>query len=182
MKALGPIALGSLLLVSGCKVEPTPVEYFDLVTSTEVEREAAAEEVRDRILAMGQALGRRSASDALLALSPARDVYLAGPEAGAEATGAEGVGEALAALARLPTPVLTREVVVTVATGGGVAWFRARLDSEEGESGPAMRMTGLYRRNEGLWQLAQAHLSPATTPPAPPPSPEESAADSAAGE
>lgn len=182
MKALGPLALASLLLAAACRVEPTPEEYFDFATSAQDEREASAAEVRDRILAMGQALGRRSAGDALLALAPARDVYLAGPEPGAEWIGTEGVGAALSALAQLPEPVQTREVVVTVGSGGGVAWFRARLDSQGDQGGAVMRMTGLYRLNEGLWQLAQAHLSPATPPPAPPSSPEESAADSAAAE
>ena len=180
MKALGPLALGSLLLVSACKVEPTPAEYIDLVSSTQGEREAASSEVRDRVLATGQALSRRNASDALLALAPAQDVYLAGPEPGAEASGVEGVGGVLAGLASLPLPLATAEVVVTVATGGDVVWFRALLAPTGEENGAAaLRMTGIYRLNEGLWQLALAHLSPATPLP---PSPEGSAGDSAAAE
>jgi hypothetical protein len=177
LKALRGTALGMLLLLASCEVESTPAEYIDRATPEESGRTAAAAEVRDRVLAMGQALGRRSSGDALLALAPARDLFVVGLDsAGSPGAGAERMGMILDSLAARPVPVLTRDLVVHVAPRANVAWFHAVLDGE-GEEAPAVRITGVYQLNEGAWQLVQAHLSAPLTPPTPS-NPAEADADS----
>ena len=181
MKALRATVLGTVLLLSACEIEPTPVDYIDRATSAEAGRAQAAAEVRDRVLAMGQALGRRNPADAYLALAPSRDLFVVGPGAGTgEGTGPERIREILEGLAAEPTPVLTRDVAVSVALRANVAWFHAEL-AGEGEETPGLRVTGVYALNEGAWQLVQAHLSTPLTPP-PPSSPPEQGEDSAAAE
>ena len=178
MKALRGTVLGTLLLLASCKVESTPVDYIDRATSAEAGRTEAEAEVRDRVLAMGQALGRRSSADALLALAPARDVFVVGLDSvGSQASGPAQIGAILDSLVARPVPLLTRDVVVHVAPRANVAWFHAVLDGE-GEETPALRMTGVYELNEGAWQLVEAHLSAPLTPPSPS-SPAEEGADSA---
>ena len=181
MKALRATVLGTVLLLSACEIEPTPVDYIDRATSAEAGRLQAEAEVRDRVLARGPALGRRDPADAYLALAPSRDLFVVGPGGdGGEGTGPERIRAILESLAAEPTPVLTREVAVSVAPRANVAWFHALLDGE-GEEAPGLRVTGVSELNEGAWQLVQAHLSSPITPP-PPSSPPEQGEDSAAAE
>lgn len=178
MKALRANALWMSLLLCACKIEQTPPDYIDRASSEEAGRAEAAGEVRDRVLAMGQALGRRNAADALVALAPARDAFVVGPwPAGEDGLGAAEIRVILDSLAARPVPVLTRDVVVSVAPRANVAWFQAALDGE-GEDSTGVRMTGIYELSEGVWRLVQAHLSAPVMPPSPP-SPPEQAADSA---
>jgi hypothetical protein len=181
LKAFRGTVLGMLLLLSGCEIEPTPVDYIDRGTSVEEGRAQAEAEVRDRVLAMGQALGRRNATDAYIALAPARELFVVGPgvEAG-EGPGPQQIRAILGSLASQETPVQAREVVVSVAPRANVAWFHAVLDGA-GEETPPLRLTGVYELNEGAWQLVQAHLSNPLMPPSPS-SPPESDGDSAAAE
>jgi len=166
-----------LLLLSACEVESTPAEYIDRAASAEEGRVEAAAEVRDRVLAMGQALGRRNSADALLALAPAREVFVVGPGAGdTTGSGSERIRAVLDSLAAQSVPVMTRELVVSVAPRANVAWFHAVLDGEDAQT-PAVRFTGVYELNEGAWQLVQAHLSAPVTPPSPS-NPPEADADS----
>lgn len=178
MKAFRANALWMSLLLSACEIERTPADYIDRASSEEAGRAEAAAEVRDRVLAMGQALGRRNSADALVALAPARDVFVIGPwAAGEDGLGAEQIAVILDSLAARPVPALTRDVVVSVAPRANVAWFQAAIAGDSVET-PGMRMTGTYELNEGAWQLVQAHLSAPLIPP-PPQSPPEEAEDSA---
>jgi hypothetical protein len=180
LKAFSGTALGLFLLLGACTIEPTPADYIDRVSSAQEGRDAAGE-VRDRILAMGQALSRGNAADALVALAPARDAYVVGPQAGLEVTGPEQIGVVLQSLAAQPVPIQTRDVVVSVGPRGNVAWFRALMDAEGPGDTATIRITGVYLLNEGAWQLVQAHLSTPVTV-SPPTSPAEAAGDSAAAE
>lgn len=184
MRSFTGVTLVLLLAAAGCRVERTPAKYFDHQNTIEAEREAAAAELRDRLLAMGQALDRGNATEALIALSPAPDVYLIGPEAGMVVRGSDRLEAALGNL--LESQELSaevRDVEVGVAPRANVAWFRAELllpgRTPDGEP---LRMTGVYLRDAGIWKLVQAHISlPFTPPPADSASsPSESAADSAA--
>ena len=184
MKAHRGTVLGTLLMVlflAACEIEPTPVDYIDRATSAEAGRTQAEGEVHDRVLAMGQALARRNPADAFLALAPARELSVVGPEGVAgEEGGQERIRALLDSLAARPTALAARAVVVTVSPRANVAWFHASLEGE-GEPSPALRLTGVYELNEGAWQLVQAHLSSPFTPPSPP-SPPEEGADSAEAE
>ena len=188
MRSVSWITLGLLLATSGCRVERTPPQYFDHQTTIEAEREAAAAELRDRLLAMGQALDRGNATEALIALSPAVDAYVVGPDSGAVVMGSEKIAAALTGLLEAPTPVSAevRDVEVGISARANVGWFRAVLALPGHTPGnQPLRVTGVYVRDAGLWKLVQAHLSlPVSLQPADSTtSPAESAADSAeAGE
>ena len=176
MKAFRGTVLGMVLLLSACEIEPTPAAYIDRASVAEAGRAQAEAEVRDRVLAMGQALARRNPTDALLALAPARELFVVGPgpETG-DGPGPERIRAILESLAAQPTPVQARDVVVRVAPRANVAWFHAMLDGD-GEDTPALRVTGVYELYEGSWQLVQAHLSnPLMPPPSPAPADEDSA-------
>lgn len=174
-----------LLAAAGCRVERTPPQYFDHQNTIEAERDAAAAELRDRVLAMGQALNRGNSTEALIALSPAPDVYLIGPEQGMVVRGSDQVGATLESLlASQDVSAEVRDVEVGIAPGANVGWFRAELvlpgHTPDGEP---LRMTGVYLRDAGIWKLVQAHISlPFTPQPADSASsPPASAADSGAG-
>jgi Fe2+ transport system protein FeoA len=178
-------ALGALaLLLGACKVEQTPQALIDRRLPVQEERAAAAEELRDRLLAMGGALQRGDAAEALTALAPAPDAYVVSPQAALEVLGPEQIGAVLASLAGDPVAVEVRDVAVEMGPLADVAWFRAGMAVQrEGVAETMVRITGVYLRREGEWRLVQAHLSTPITPPAPPPpSPSESAAAPAAGE
>ena len=181
MKAFRATALGMVLVLAACEIEPTPADYIDRASSAEAGRAQAEAEVRDRVLAMGQALARRSPTDAFLALAPARELFVVGPGADmGGGAGPERIRAILESLAAQPTPVQARDVVVSVAPRANVAWFHAVLDGD-GEETAGLRVTGVYALNEGAWELMQVHLSNPLMPP-PPPSPAEADGDSAEAE
>lgn len=171
------IPLTAAALAAACEVEPTPREYFDHQTPAAVERQASAEELQDRILAMAQALNRGNASAAMIALAPAPDAYVLTPGDTIALQGADQIGNAFVGAGG---PVTMRDVEVQVGPRQNVAWFRARMGVGGGAEGEGeMRLTGVYLRNEGAWQLVQAHLSRATDSESPPPANPAPAADSA---
>lgn len=175
MKRLWTIALAAGL--AACKVEQTPAEYIDHADPIDVEREAAVDEIRDRVLAMGQALGRDNPAEALTALSPAQDSYLFLPTHDTLLAGPAEISGALQDLAERAGDLRMRDVEVTVGPRANIAWFRALLEvgGEPTLEGVPLRLTGVYVLDEGLWELVQAHLSLPFTPP-PPPSPDGGAA------
>jgi hypothetical protein len=153
-------ALGLLVLAGGCRIERTPPKLVDHPTTMEADREAATGEIQDRLVAMGGALSRGSETEALIALAPAEDAYILGPEQGLVATGAAQIEALLRSLVVGPLDVTVHDVVVTVGPTATVAWFRAVLDVAAADSAPRpVRMTGVYLRDAGSWQLEQAHLS-----------------------
>lgn len=168
-------ALGALaLLLGACKVEQTPQSLIDRRLPVQEERAAAAEELRDRLLAMGEALQRGDPAEALDALAPAPDAYVVSPQAALEVLGPEQIGAVLASLASDPVAVEVQDVAVEMGPLANVAWFRAGMAVErEGVGESTVRITGVYLKREGEWRLVQAHLSTPITPPSPPPSPSE---------
>lgn len=189
MRVFRGIALGAVWLLAACEINRTPAEYFDHQDRTRRELTEVAEELRDRVLALGPSLERGSASEAMRALNPSPTFYLLGPDEAMVMTGAEQVDAALASLAGEPIAAEVRDVEVGVGPGGNAAWFRARLHLQGGRAvGAPLRMTGVFIRREGAWELVQAHLSLPFTArdslrqdslPASPPAP---AADSAVDE
>lgn len=150
-----------MLLASACKIERTPREFFDHQDPIALEREAAAEEIRDRLLALAQAVSRGDAPAAYQAFSPSLDAFALGPVDGIALRGAEQIDSVLQHLARSGTTVRLRDVQVEVGPRANMAWFAAVVELPEREEGLArtLRATGAYVRNEGGWQLVQAHLS-----------------------
>jgi hypothetical protein len=158
---LRPVGLGLLLVLSACRVERTPEQYFDHQTTIEAEREAAAGELRDRLLAMGEAIDRGNATEALIALSPAADAFILGPREGMVVSGSERISALLdSLLASRTVAAEVRDVQVGIAARANVGWFRADLALPGIIPGDRpLRMTGVYVRDAGLWKLVQAHLS-----------------------
>lgn len=150
-----------MLLVSACKIERTPREFFDHRDPTALEREAAGEEIQDRLLALGQAVSRGDAAGAYRAFSPAPGAFALGPVDGVALQGAEQIDSVLQHLARSGTEVRIRDVQVEVGPRANIAWFVAlvELPAAGGGADRVMRATGAYVRYEGGWQLVQAHLS-----------------------
>lgn len=162
MSRLWAATLGVVLLAPACKVEPTPRPYFDQQVPTERERASAADEVRDRLLALAQAMSRGDAVSALEAFSPAPDAYVLGPAEGTTLSGAEQLDSVLQGLSGGAYAVTVRDLQVQVGPRANLAWFRMLLDVPARGGAPAgstVRATGVYVLNEGVWQLVQAHLS-----------------------
>ena len=156
----------AVLLLSACKVERTPAEYIDHRVSIAAVRDAAEEDLQARLLAMGQALNRGNAAEALQALSPAPDAYVITSDQAAILTGAEQISAALEVFAEMDGPVRMSEVQVTVGPRSTVAWFRAQLDYSSETGDAPLRISGVYvRGDEGGWRLAQAHLSTVSVAP-----------------
>ena len=171
------------LLASACKVEQTPPEYFDHRDRIATERDASRDELEDRLLALGQALSRGNATEAMIALAPAPDATVLTPVDGEVLTGAEQIGAALQRFAGVPVAVRMRDVRVEVGPLANAAWFAATLDVPgRAPEGTQLQITGVYLRREGAWQLVQAHVSTATPPPSPQPQSQDGDAGSPEGE
>lgn len=161
-------ALAAAALNTGCKVERTPEEYFDHHDRLLAAREGSSEELHDRIRALGQAIGRGSAAETMLALAPASDLRIVTPDAEIVLEGPDAVRAALDRFVATPVAMEMRDVVVTVGPLGNVAWFEALVDAPgSGPAGTVLRVTGVYRRIEGAWELVQAHVSTPRTEPSP---------------
>lgn len=158
------LLVGGLLLLGGCKVERTPREYFDHARPAEVVQREAAEELRDRVLAFGQALVRGDELAAQAALAPAPDGYLLGPLDGQVLQGGERIAALVRRLAALgPLAVDVLDVHVGVGPRASVGWFAARFQVPGLPDSAGLRMTGVYVRDRGDWRLVQGHLSLAAT-------------------
>lgn len=156
-------------LTSACRIERTPDEYFDHQDRLALGREDAAEELRDRILALGQAVARGSGAEAMVALAPAPDLRIVTPEADVVLSGTEALRATLDRFTATPVALQVRDVEVTVGPEGNVAWFQANVDAPgSGPQGTLLRVTGVYLRREGAWELVQAHVSMPRSPANPP--------------
>lgn len=167
MNRLWGVVLGAALLaVASCTIERTPAEYLDPPDPVVVERRAASEELRDRVLAMGQQLGRGDVPDALAALNPAPGAFWVGLVDGASSAGDGQVAAALQQFVSGPVALQVRDVRVTIGSQGRIAWVAAFFDAA-GSDRPepsVLRLTGVYAEEGGEWQLVQAHLSVASPP------------------
>lgn len=162
-------ALTVASLNTACKIERTPEEYFDHQDRLAAARETSSEELHDRILALGQAIGRGSAAEAMIALAPAADLRIVTPDQDIVLEGPDAARAALDRFVATPVSMQMRDVIVTVGPVGNVAWFEALVDAPgSGPAGTLLRVTGVYLRTEGAWQLVQAHVSTPRTVPNPP--------------
>jgi ketosteroid isomerase-like protein len=155
------IGCGLLIFAASCKIERTPEEFFDQQVATTLTDEAA-EELRAHVLNLVQALNRGDRDAVMAALAPRQDAYVVGPEDGSVLNSAEEVEAAMQWIAALgPVSVQVNEIRISADSRGNVGWFSTSLDvpglRKRGAS--ALRMTGVYVRDEGRWRLAQAHLS-----------------------
>lgn len=166
MRRFLPAWIAAVALTSACKVERTPAEYFDHSERVETVREEVADEIRDRVLSIGQAIGRGNPTEAMLGLAPGDEVRVLTPDPDVVLSGPEEVNAALRMLVTTPLAVEMREVRVTVGPLGNYAWFEAEVQAPgTGPDGTHVRVTGLYVRAEGTWSLAQAHVSTPRPPP-----------------
>lgn len=153
-------ALIPLLLLSGCRIERTPSEFFDHVATPAEIRAAAEAEVRDRLLAFVAAAARGDALQGILALNPAADALIVAP-AGIEIGGDDSARAAIAQLLATPVAVEPREVEVRVsAVRADAAWFRMQVEGPGSKPEPALYdATGTFVNMGGLWTLVQVHIS-----------------------
>lgn len=172
-----PLILPVVLIAAACRVEPTPEEYIDHLSTVEEEREAAGAEVRDRLLAFVSAAGRGDAAQAVLSLHPDEQVSVLGPGE-MEVSGGEGVRTLMSSLVSTPVAVRVRELEVETGPAGGVAWFQMVIEAPGTTPEPSLyRATGTYLRNAGVWELVQAHVAgPLTSDSTSPSNPSDSAA------
>jgi hypothetical protein len=152
-------ALCVLLLLSACKVELTPAEYFDHRGTVRDQVDSAAE-VRDRVLAMGQALSRGNTRDALVALAPSADADIIATGGESQGGSLEQAQQQMEALSGKVQPLQPQAVVLRQAPAANVIWFRTRLLPNGGGSAE-VRVTGVFVLHEGVWSLVQAHFSAA---------------------
>lgn len=162
MGRLGAVAGCALwILLVGCKIERTPDEFFDQQLPATLGEEAVAE-LRAHVLNLIQALNRGQPETALAALAPRADAYIIGPEGGSVFSGSEQIDAALQWITALgPVSVQARDVRIAADLRGNVGWFSTDLGVPGLETAgtAALRMSGVYVREEGRWRLAQAHLS-----------------------
>lgn len=157
-------------LSSACKIQRTPDEYFDHGEAVETDRAASAEELRDRVLALGQAIARGSGTEAMVALAPAAELRIITPQQDLVLSGPEAIRAAVNRFTSTPTAISMRDVVVTVGPLGNVGWFEAIVDAPgSGPEGTSLRVTGVYLRTEGAWEMVQAHISTPREPSRVPP-------------
>ncbi|HEX5521164.1 MAG TPA: nuclear transport factor 2 family protein [Longimicrobiaceae bacterium] len=170
------LALAALLVLSACKIEPTPRDYIDRSGPAAEEREAARDELRAFLYAFTNAIDRRDDSAALAALAVAPQAWLIGPDANQPLDRAGFVAAAVHA-AREAAPLRYElepgDLRVAVGPRAAIGWFVVRLapvvaTGEAADSAaapvPALWMSGVYQRRAGAWELVQAHLSRAAAP------------------
>lgn len=174
----------SVVMLGACRIEQTPNEYFDQAERVEAGRREAAAEVEDRLRAFVAALSRGDAAEAELALNPGDNVQVFGPGRDLETNGLGATRLLLQQMAATPVAVRVQEISVQTAAVPAVAWYSLLMEAPGTEPEPALyRVTGVYRRDAGLWLMEQAHISGPLTQPAPPASnPSDSVADPAEGE
>ncbi len=172
MNRLFALALSTMLALAACKVERTPPEFFDQRSPAASDREAAIEELRARLALLAQALSRADADGALLTLTPAAGAFVISTGPDQERAGRRAISSALDQItAAGPVRMEVQDMQLSVGAHANVAWFAAYLTAPgippQEENTGVLRISGVYVRHEGTWQLAQAHLSfPTPSPPA----------------
>ncbi|MDQ3389652.1 MAG: nuclear transport factor 2 family protein [Gemmatimonadota bacterium] len=179
MRRFLALALGAMLLATACKVERTPRRFYSGQTPAETEVRVREEQIRARVLALGESVARGDLNGALLALAAGPDALLVGPEESGWVTGAGGATGVVQSLIGLSPPsVHVDEVRVEMEEGAELAWFSAMLTLERSEGDEPidrpLRITGIYQRTRGDWALVQAHFS---LPDLPPTQPSDSASE-----
>jgi hypothetical protein len=166
--------------VSSCTVQPTPQEYIDRQIPADAVRRQAEEALRDRILALVQALQDGDVETARTTLSPAPDVSLIGPGEADRFTGEAQITAILDLIAGTSASAIELDdLQVGVTQRATSGWFAAWLRLHRpGVADPVpLRVTGVYVVREAVWELQQVHFSLpvgaviAPAAPAPGPSP-----------
>ncbi|HEX2094292.1 MAG TPA: nuclear transport factor 2 family protein [Longimicrobiaceae bacterium] len=155
-------ALSATLLLTACKIEPTPRQFYSQRNPAATERQISIEELRDRVAAIGPALDRRDPRGAVFALAPAPDAYVIGPGGGSPAVGPEGMAAALQAMMdTVPADFVVGDVRVTLEPRARTGWFTTaiRVQRRDSASWDTLHLSGVYQRIRGEWLLVQAHLS-----------------------
>jgi hypothetical protein len=159
LRRFSTLALVAAGLLVGCRVTETPEALIDYQDTPQAERQASADELRDRLLATGQALRRGNRADVLVALAPVSNVYAIGPDEGQAATTPSTLAEMLEQVAGRGEVTLD-DLAVSISANNNVAWFRTELRVSRPQQEPAtVRFSGVFVREEGDWRLSQAHLS-----------------------
>ncbi len=143
------LLVGACLLAS-CKIEETPPEYFDHRDQVVSERGAAViQEIESRLRAFTNALSRGDAGGATTALGPA-----------------EGARNQIATVlddlaGEVTSAAVLQEVHVSTAAEATVAWFNASVAIPRAQpiARSHLRITGVYVREAGDWELVQVHFS-----------------------
>jgi ketosteroid isomerase-like protein len=165
LRAFGSLVLAALLL-GACRIERTPQEYIDHRTPVVQVRQAAADELNARLLAVGQALFQGDSGAVMAALALAPDAYVITTGDTLPAAGAEEIRAALEAYLARTQQMRLGDVRVTIGPRGTTAWFRADLLATVDAGREHLRVTGvLVQGDDGGWELAQAHLSYPTAAP-----------------
>lgn len=178
-------SLLSLLLLTaslaGCRIEPTPAEYIDVVDIPEDDLSASADELSDRILSTASSLERRNLNDLLSALTPAPEVFGFGVGEGELITDPTTLGYTLSQ-ATGGRDVSLSDLNVEVGPRNNAAWFRSLYSVQgEDEEPYQVRFSGVFMRIQGEWRLVQAHVSRPVSSDSLPLPPQEAEADTLAG-
>lgn len=170
MKRSLALALCTTTALAACRIERTPPEFFDQRSPAASEREAALSELRARLALLAAALSRGDTVGALSALTPAAGALVVGVGPSAARAGPEAIGTTLAQIQALgPLQMNVQDMQLAVGPRANVAWFAAFLTPPGVPPGEqtarVLRVSGVYVLHEGIWQLAQAHLSYPMMPP-----------------
>lgn len=160
------LTIGSVILAS-CRIERTPEQYIDNQASRTDAVATAETEVRNRIAALADALGRGSAAvDSVLV--PREEFSAIGPDANELIVDPGTFVDRMVGLTG-GGPVSTRHIEVSVAPGILYAWFMAVYAPADGDpDDPGFRVSGVLTRDNAGWRLSQGHLSrPITELPVP---------------
>jgi hypothetical protein len=162
-------ALPLLLLLSACKVERTPPEFYSHNAAAAIEQKAAEDELRSRVGAFREALSRGNPGAAVLALSPTPEAVVLGLEdRPAPSVGAAGLAAAMAEMGPAARGgFLTPDLAVDVNVRRNTGWFSTHLIPETPGAGAPLRMSGVFLLDKGEWKLVQAHFSRPAPVPAP---------------
>jgi len=140
VRRLPTAAILLFLLVSACKVEPTPPEYYEGRYAAGPDLDAAQQEVRAQVDSMAALLQAGEGTDAL-------NVFTHGPDARIAPGPLEDGGPL----------VPTGRITVAVSPSANTGWFGASFDAvDEREE---VLITGVMTRQEGEWTLVQLHAS-----------------------
>jgi len=141
VRRLPTTAILLFLLLSACKVEPTPPEYYEGRYAAGPDLDAAQQEVRAQVDSMAVLLRAGEGTDAL-------NVFMHGPDARIAPSPLED-GERL---------VLMGRVTVAVSPSANTGWFGASFEGAD-QPEKEVLVTGVMTRQEGEWTLVQLHAS-----------------------
>ncbi len=168
-----PLILCTVLGLAGCKVERTPRRFIDRTDPVATERQAVIDELRTRLRVLAQALRQGDAEAAIEALTPAPGIEAVGVEGADGEVGDRVLLDSVRELARVgPMGVTLSNLWVETGPRANVGWFGVRIemaDSLGTDSTSLLRLTGVFLKRDGAWELVQAHLSAPLTPPPPNP-------------